>query len=148
MSKNNLSSNNEPLVKLSPKRKRTRASARLQQVHEEKGQVDNTPSGGLPDLSEPLGHEAPTSTAYIGVFSNSKTNQPFKKQLIEPETNDSDLNTSHIENRLHTNQNNNSLNTYTNCSQQAIEDDSKKIGLEGKNKTLGTKFNPNYTEDL
>ena len=64
MSKNNLSSNNEPLVKLSPKRKRTRASARLQQVHEEKGQVDNTPSGGQPDLSEPLGHEAPTSTAY------------------------------------------------------------------------------------
>ena len=69
MSKNNLSSNNEPLVKLSPKRKRTRASARLQQVHEEKGQVDNTPSGGQPDLSEPLGHEAPTSTAYIGLHA-------------------------------------------------------------------------------
>ena len=88
------------------------------------------------------------ATGYIGVFSNSKTNQPFKKQLIKPETNNNNLNTSHIENRLHTNQNSNSLNTYTNCSQQAIEDDSKKIGLEGKNKTLGTKFNPNDTEDL
>ena len=90
MSKNNLSSNNEPLVKLSPKRKRTRASARLQQVHEEKGQVDNTPSGGQPDLSEPLGHEAPTSTAYIGV-SQGKNNQPFE-HLNKPKTTNYNLN--------------------------------------------------------
>ena len=70
MSKNNLNTNNEPLVKLSPKRKRTRASARLQQVHEEKGQVDNTPSGGQPDLSEALGHESPSATAYNSKMRN------------------------------------------------------------------------------
>ena len=90
MSKNNLNTNNEPLVKLSPKRKRTRASARLQQVHEEKGQVDNTPSGGQPDLSEALGHESPSATAYIGV-SQGKNNQPFE-QFNKPETTNFNLN--------------------------------------------------------
>ena len=82
-------------------------------------------------------HKVASPYGYSGVFSNSKTNQPFKKQLIKPETNNNNLNTSHIENKLHTNQNSNSLNTYTNYSQQAIEDNSKKIGLEGKIRPWG-----------
>ena len=76
-------------------------------------------------------HKVASPFGYNGVFSNSKTNQPFKKQLIKPETNNNNINTSHIENKLQTNHNSNNLNTYTNYSQQAIVDNSKKKWFRG-----------------